>query len=89
MKKYMLIECVERDFSVPEFYDTYEQAHDAMCNRVADVICVDVEEIKASYAENEDYREGVGVTDTMAWAERFGNNYDWKIFNLSEFEVEE
>lgn len=60
-----------------------------MCEQIADVIGVDVEEVKASYAENKVFADGIGVTTNMAWAERFGNNYDWKIFNLAEIGTEE
>ena len=47
--KYMLIEVIERDISVPEFFDTWEDAHSAMCEKVAEVKGVQVEEIKESY----------------------------------------
>ena len=88
-KNIMLIQCVEREINEPQLFDTREQAHDTMCNQLADVMGIDVEEVKASCAENEDFAEGIGVTTNMAWAERFGNCYDWKIFNLAAIGMEE
>lgn len=87
-KTIMLIQCVERDMNEPQFFETHEQAHDVMCSQLADVMGIDVEEVKTAYEENEDYEDGVGVTTNMAWAERFGNCYDWKIFNLATIGVE-
>ena len=35
--KYMLIEVIERDISVPEFFDTWEDAHSAVSYTHLDV----------------------------------------------------
>lgn len=78
--KYMLIEVVERKIADPEYFDTHDAAHDEMCRRVAEVCAVSLDEVKASYVEDEDLNEGAGVLEDTAWAERFGENYDWRIF---------
>ena len=78
--KYMLIEVVEREIADPEYFDTHDAAHDEMCRRVAEVCAVSLDEVKASYAEDEDLNESAGVLENIAWAERFGENYDWRIF---------
>lgn len=82
--KYMLIEAIERDISVPEFFDAWEDAHNAMCEKVAEVKGVQVEEIKESYLAGEEYEEDTCVLENSAWAERHGNNFDWKIFSVEE-----
>lgn len=69
--KYMLICVAERDIEEPEFFDTLEEAHTAMCEQLADVYGVPVEDIKESY-----------VNESSAWGERHGNNFDWKIFEV-------
>ena len=82
--KYMLIEVIERDISVPEFFDAWEDAHNAMCEKVAEVKGVQVEEIKESYLSGEEYEEDTCVLEDSAWSERHGNNFDWKIFGVEE-----
>lgn len=64
--KYMLIEVMEREISEPEYFDTHDAAHDEMCRRVAEVY------------DN----ENAVVLEDIAWAERYGKNFDWKIFAI-------
>ena len=78
--KYMLIEVVERKIADPKYFDTHDAAHDEMCRRVAEVCAVSLDEVKASYVEDEDLNECAEVLEDTAWAERFGENYDWRIF---------
>lgn len=84
--KYVLIEVVEREISEPEYFDTHDTAHDEMCERVAEVCAISSDDIKksngilASYLEDEDLNESAGVLENIAWAERFGEKYDWRIF---------
>lgn len=78
--KYLLVEVMERDISAPIFFDTHEEAHSEMCQRVADVLGVDKAEIVESYLSGEDYNDQTCVIENAAWTERFGNNFDWKIF---------
>ena len=38
------------------------------------------DEVKESYLEGEDLNDNAVVLDDIAWAERYGKNFDWKIF---------
>lgn len=80
--KYMLIEVMEREISEPEYFDTHDAAHDEMCRRVAEVYDISIDEVKESYLEGEDLNENAVVLEDIAWAERYGKNFDWKIFAI-------
>ena len=82
--KYLLVEVMERDFSAPIFFDTHEEAHSEMCQCVADVLGVGKEEIVESYLSGDDYDDYTCVIEDAAWTERYGNNFDWKIFKLND-----
>ena len=70
--KYMLIEVMEREISEPEYFDTHDAVHDEMCRRVA-----------AQYVlRRPDCRFYGWVLEDIAWAERYGKNFDWKIFAI-------
>lgn len=79
---YMLIEVMEREISEPEYFDTHDAAHDEMCRRVAEVYDISPDEVKESYLEGEDLNENAVVLEDIAWAERYGKNFDWKIFAI-------
>lgn len=79
--KYMLVECIERDFNTPDFFETYEEAFDTMCQRVADVYHITKEEAKEKYFENCD--DEAGITESSAWITDYHhNNYDWVIYDV-------
>ena len=86
-KNIILITCFERKIKTPLFFETHEQAHKKMCECIAKELDVPIEEIYELYqnytstGEFED--DSIGITDDSAWAERFGNNIDWRIFDLS------
>ena len=40
------------------------------------------DEVKESYLEGEDLNENAVVLEDIAWAERYGKNFDWKIFAI-------
>lgn len=82
--KYMLIEVKEREISEPEYFDTHDAAHDEMCRRVAEVYDISPDEVKESYLEGEDLNDNAVVLDDIAWAERYGKNFDWKIFAVEQ-----
>lgn len=65
--KYMLICVAERDIEEPEFFDTLEEAHTAMCEQLADVYGVPVEDIKESYLSGEEYDGQTCVNENSAW----------------------
>ena len=82
--KYVLIEVMERDIFTPSFFDTHEDAHSEMCQRIADVLCVEKADIVESYLAGKDYDDHTCIIENAAWTEHYGNNFDWKIFKQSE-----
>ena len=91
--KYMLIEVMEREISEPEYFDTHDAAHDERAVHaqrlgrlglagVAEVYYISPDEVKESYLEGEDLNENAVVLEDIAWAERYGKNFDWKIFAI-------
>lgn len=82
--KYFLIEVIERDISTPELFDTFDDALDRMCEYIAEVCDVPKEDIKESYLQGEEFNSNTCVTGDVAWIERHGVNFDWKIFKFEE-----
>lgn len=82
--KYLLVEVIERDISTPEFFETHDDAHDRMCEYVAEVVDASKEDIKESYLEGVDFNDTTCVIENAAWTERHGNNFDWKIFLVND-----
>ena len=79
MNRYMLICVCEREIEEPKFFDTYEEAHNAMCKDFADVMGLTYEEVMETYHECEEI-DYACINPENAWCERHHNNYDWKIF---------
>ena len=74
---YVLIECIEREINLPEFFETEEQAYNAMAQRMADILKIQVEDIETY----DDY--DIGISKSCAWINEYhGRNYDWKIFKV-------
>lgn len=74
---YVLVECIEREINLPEFFETEEQAYNVMAQRMADVLKIQVEYIEF-YGEHE-----VGISKSCAWITDYHHlNYDWKIFKI-------
>ena len=82
--KYLLVEVIERDISTPELFDTHDAAHDRMCEFVSEVCDVEKADIKESYLNGEEFNDCTCVIEDAAWAERHGNNFDWKIFTIND-----
>lgn len=80
--KYLLVEVIERDISTPEFFDTYKDAYDIMCEYVAQVCDVSVDYLKENIDWLGDFDERTCVRKNEAWTERHGTNFDWKIFEV-------
>lgn len=83
MEKYVLIEVLEREISVPEFFDSKEEAHTKMCEYVAEAMDLTVAEVVESYLAGVELCDNACVLEDMAYCDRHGNNYDWKIFTVS------
>ena len=69
VKKFMLIEVIERNVSEPEFFDTHQKAYDEMKHRFEEACDASDED---SYIA-EDYAYGENASH---------DNCDWQIFNI-------
>lgn len=68
MKKFVLIEVIEREISIPHFFDTHEEAYQQM---------------KEFYNEaGGEYAEEGEIWKDFAWLNSHHNNFDWKIFEV-------
>lgn len=84
--RFILVEVVERDISVPEFFDTWEDAEHEMLKRLKQVMDLDDNDLaQAIPADNMSDTKiidnDVYFSGEMACCERHGQNYDWKIFD--------
>lgn len=72
--KFVLIEVIERKISVPEFFDTYEDAYEKMKEYF----------YEAADVSREDDEEPDGeLNQWEAWCENKNHdNCDWKIFEI-------
>lgn len=77
---YLLIEVIEREIFIPEEYKTFEQAQEAMFQKIAEAIGEEVETIREAYLAGRDIEHGAVVLENMAYCESHGQNYDWMIF---------
>ena len=76
-KNYILVECIEREINLPEFFETEEQAYNVMAQRMADILGIQVDEIETY----DDY--DIGISKSCAWISDCHHlNYDWKIFKI-------
>ena len=85
--KYILIEVMEREISMPEFFDTHEEAYASMMSKFKEAMDFDDEDI--AIAEPMEAIDGGFRFDDdccfnkwRAFGERFGQNFDWRIFEL-------
>lgn len=80
--KFLLIEVQERNICEPVFFDTQKEAFDEMCRRFAEAMGMTVEEAMLEYYIPEREAEESCILSEQAWTERYGNNFDWQIFEL-------
>ncbi len=84
---FILTETMEREIHQPEIFPTHEQAHYEMCSRFAAVHDVPVQQILDRYNWDPEHcmdeQGDTGITENAAWTERYGNNFDWRIFDFS------
>ena len=86
--KYVLVEVDERDILTPECFDSIELAREKMFSGVANIMGYTTNEIKDIYESGEDTSgDYFGVFSDYAYAERHGNNFDWRIFKLENGEL--
>ena len=78
-KNYILVECIEREINLPEFFETEEQAYNAMAQRMADILKIQVEDIETY----DDY--DICISKSCDWITDYHHiNYDWKIFRVND-----
>ena len=81
-KNYVLVECIEREINLPEFFETEEQAYNVMVQRMADILKIQVEDIETC----DEY--DIGISKSCAWISDYHHlNYDWKIFKVNDDET--
>lgn len=80
MKKFMLVCCYEHDIYNPIMFDTYEEAYKAMRSDLCDMMDWKYDEVENMLES--DHKGDCGFSDGNAWCEGYGNNCDWKIFEL-------
>lgn len=86
-RKAILIEVIEQCISEPMFFDTWKEAEHEMLERFKNVMGLTDEDLEN--AEESDTVEGLRLIDEDTWfkesqarCERYGNNYDWRIFEV-------
>ena len=78
-KNYVLIECIEREINLPEFFETEEQAYNVMTQRMAYILKIQVKDIE-TYDDSD-----IGISKSCAWISDYHHlNYDWKIFKVDD-----
>ena len=76
-KNYILVECIDREINLPEFFETEEQAYNAMAQRMADILKIQVEDIETY----DDY--DICISKSCAWITDYHHlNSDWKILRI-------
>ena len=78
-KNYILVECIDREINLPEFFESEEQAYNVMAQRMADILKIQVEDIETY----DDY--DICISKSCAWISDYHHlNYDWKIFRVND-----
>lgn len=87
-KEYVLLEVIEREISQPAFFDNLSDAQMTMCRRFAQSLGVPEGDVWDSFLENDSYtaedNDCCHLERMSGYAERYGQNFDWKIFEVSE-----
>ena len=79
MKKYILICCCERDIEEPQFFDSYEEAYDAMINEYQEMTECDDAELDGII--NDKYDTAI-ESHSASCSNRNHDDVDWKIFEV-------
>lgn len=78
MKKYLLESVYDRNIATPQFFDCFEDAYFKMREEFADVIGYDEAEAEHDF-KDADEEEFCGITNTGAWADKYGHISVWKL----------
>lgn len=85
--KFLLIEVEERNISEPMFFDTLEEAQEEMAKRFSKALGIDhCDKVTLDGGDYEGYDPDdpdTAFREMQAYCETYGNNYDWKIFQLA------
>lgn len=82
---YILNFVKEQSFSLPEFFYDADTAHRAMVQQLCKITDADPEELEQCFnadelaCEDDDF----GLTARSAWTTKFGENYEWRIFEAN------
>lgn len=79
---FLLIEVCNRDVDVFGLYKNHDDAHMALCERLAEALSIPIEVVKESYLSGEELNDVTCVLTDMAWSEKLGQQFDWKIVQL-------
>lgn len=88
--KHILCEVVERNISTPEIFNSYEDAQQAMAKKVAEALKMPADKImelvrcaeKANDVIEPCELDDVGIRKDEAYCTVYGQNMDWKIFEI-------
>lgn len=82
--KYILIEVIEREISVPEFFPTLEAAQSDMMNKFKEAMGLDDEDLAEAKPVDGGFQleEDCCFGKKKAYGERHGQNFDWEIFEI-------
>ena len=82
---YILQFVKEQSFSLPEFFYDAESAHRAMVRKLCKITDADPEELEQCFemGEFDDEDDDFGLEARSAWATKFGENYEWRIFEAN------
>ena len=86
-ENFMLVCCIKQDIQSIILFDVFEQAFDKMCEQFGDVWNMTVKDVKEKYCnihEDEYNCDNSFIGNYFAFTERYGNNYNWKIFSVSD-----
>lgn len=82
MTKYLLENVYDKAISVPKFFDSFEDAYFQMREEFADVIGYDEAEAEHDF-KDADEEEFCGITNTGAWANKYGHVSLWKLSKVT------
>lgn len=82
--RYILCETIEREISTPEIFQTHDAAHAEMRKRVSESSGIPEFEIDGAYLAGEPVNDYTAILNDSAYTEKYGVNFDWKIFAIGD-----
>lgn len=84
MKQFMLVIVCDREIFTPMFFDTLEEAQEAMIRDFAESVGVEVPEAIEKYMNNEEWEDDSQITETCAATYTHHSCIDWQIFDMAQ-----